>query len=408
MVKKLKTQLQRQGQHAKRLRNHPFVVPVATFLVLFFCSLVLFVVAGGTRVGPSDSHIINLYVDGKSQTLPSRAKTVGELLERANISLAEHDVVEPAADAQITDDNFSINVYRAHPVTIIDSADGKKVATYTAQQTPTAIAKQAGLALFPEDKVEAVQTDALTDGIEQKIVVDRATPVQLSLFGTPITTRTQGNTVGELLAEKNIKLESSDTVTPAASTPISAGMQIFVLAEGKHIAAVEEPIAIPEQSVSDPSLPLGTNTVKQEGTAGRKVTTYEVQLDAANKEIGRRVIQEIVTSQPVPRVIAKGTKLVDNRIAGDKSALLLAAGVPYDQLAAADFVIARESGWNLASRSSNGCYGLGQACPGAKLVSACPNWANDANCQIRFFSGYAQRYGGWNGAYNFWVANHWW
>ena len=32
---------------------------------------------GGTTVGPNDSRIVTVYVDGNKQTLPTRAKTAG-------------------------------------------------------------------------------------------------------------------------------------------------------------------------------------------------------------------------------------------------------------------------------------------------------------------------------------------
>jgi hypothetical protein len=120
-------------------------------------------------------------------------------------------------------------------------------------------------------------------------------------------------------------------------------------------------------------------------------------------------LQEIVTLQPTDEVVAKGSKLVPVPIGGDKGALLASAGVTGDQQFYADYVIARESGWNLTAHNAGGCLGLGQACPGSKLINACPDWASNAACQIRFFSGYANgHYGSWERAYNFWIANHWW
>lgn len=396
-----------------RMKNHPFVVPVMTFLGLFVISLAAFVFMGGSTLRPSDSHIIHLYVDGQEQILPSRAQTVGELLETSQVSLAEYDVVEPAVDAQITDDNFNVNVYRAHPVTIVDSdAAGKKtsITTYTAQQAPEAIAKQAGVTLLPEDKVELERADnVLQEGIiSQKVVVDRADPVNINLYGAPIPVRTHATTVAEVLEEKNIKPQPTDTVTPALETPVTPNMQIFVVVVGKQIHTQEEEIPAPVQTVNDPNTPVGQTIVQQPGSPGKKLTTYELQLENG-KEVGRKPIQEVIAVHPVAKVVAKGTKVVNTRIAGDKSAILAAAGVGPSQQFAADFIIARESGWNLAARNAGGCLGLGQACPGSKLVNACPNWQSDATCQIQFFTGYANsRYGSWQGAYEAWLVKHWW
>jgi len=74
----------------------------------------------------------------------------------------------------------------------------------------------------------------------------------------------------------------------------------------------------------------------------------------------------------------------------------------------ANFIYMHESGCSLTSVNSIGCVGIGQSCGGG-LESACPNWQTDYACQNSYFSQYANsRYGGWSGAYGFWVSAHWW
>jgi hypothetical protein len=69
------------------------------------------------------------------------------------------------------------------------------------------------------------------------------------------------------------------------------------------------------------------------------------------------------------------------------------------------FIYQKESGNNPAAVNSIGCRGLGQACPGSKLP--CSN--SDYACQDAWFTNYMlQRYGSWEKAYQFWIANNWW
>lgn len=69
-----------------------------------------------------------------------------------------------------------------------------------------------------------------------------------------------------------------------------------------------------------------------------------------------------------------------------------------------DFIYQKESGNNPNAVNSIGCRGIGQACPGTKLPCGA-----DYACQDAWFTNYAmQRYGSWEAAYNFWVANRWW
>lgn len=70
----------------------------------------------------------------------------------------------------------------------------------------------------------------------------------------------------------------------------------------------------------------------------------------------------------------------------------------------ANYIYMRESGCNVNAVNPGGCRGIGQACPGSKLPCGA-----DYACQNAWFTNYANAvYGGWEGAYNFWIANHWW
>lgn len=71
-----------------------------------------------------------------------------------------------------------------------------------------------------------------------------------------------------------------------------------------------------------------------------------------------------------------------------------------------DYIIAHESGGSTcAVNASSGACNLFQELPCGK--SGCST--SDVNCELAWGTGYANsRYGGWAGAYNFWVQNHWW
>jgi hypothetical protein len=72
------------------------------------------------------------------------------------------------------------------------------------------------------------------------------------------------------------------------------------------------------------------------------------------------------------------------------------------------FIYHKESGNRPTARNASGCLGLGQACPGSKLLAVCPD-LNDYACQDAFFTNYAlSRYGSWENAKAFWLAHKWW
>lgn len=71
----------------------------------------------------------------------------------------------------------------------------------------------------------------------------------------------------------------------------------------------------------------------------------------------------------------------------------------------ANYIYMHESGCSTTALNSLGCYGIGQDCNNV-LQTLC---GADYDCQNAFFTTYAiARYGGWEQAYDFWLANSWW
>ena len=98
-----------QKRRARKIRNHPFIVPVITFLVLFFSSMVAFIALNAQTITADDTRIVQLSIDGEKQILPTRASTVKDLLKRLEIKLGRQDSIEPPLKTPIIEDNFKIN-----------------------------------------------------------------------------------------------------------------------------------------------------------------------------------------------------------------------------------------------------------------------------------------------------------
>lgn len=404
-----------------RFKNHPFIVPVVTLLVLLAATGVGYVLLGSeTITSTGDSHVVIVSYDNQKQTVPTTARTVGELLGRLNIKLNQGDIVEPVADTPIVEDDYRINIYRAKPVTITDGTH--TVFAFSAATTPRSIAAQAGIKVYPEDdlKVELPDSFLHTANIGPELIIDRATPVIVNLYGTPIGLRTHSQTVGELIEEKQIKMAEGDSVEPSLKTKIKADMSIVIARKGTKIATVIEKIPPPSEVVEDQSLSFGATAVRQQGSNGKRVVTYEIKI-VNGKEVSRRKIQSVVAQKPVPQIIARGKAV---SIPSDKSAIMSAAGIKPSDYAYVNFIISHESGWcptkvqgqvghcpgyAPAYIPSHLGYGLGQATPGTKMAGFGSDWKTSAVTQLRWATSYAVgRYGSWGAAYNFWQSNHYW
>ncbi|MDB5185583.1 MAG: hypothetical protein JWL85_106 [Candidatus Saccharibacteria bacterium] len=379
-----------EGSSPLGFKNHPFLIPVTAVMVLFFVSLAGFISMNGHTVGATDSRIVSVSVNGKQQIVPTRATTVRDLLERMNVEVTENDIIEPSIDTPIVDDNFKVNVYKARPISI--EVDGKrKLTTVSAEPTATAVAEKAGVQVFPEDRIEkqaqvVEPSSIMREGlVAEKVVIERATPVNINLYGNNIAVRTHAKTVGDLLNEKDIKAVEGDTLQPSPDTPLAENTQVFVVRLGKQIDTKEEVIPVPVETLQDPAVVAGTTAVRQQGSEGKKLVTYEIEM-RNGKESGRKVLQEVVSVEPVKKVVVKGVKIIisnpsENVKIGERMAAQ--RGWTGGQWQCLYQLWQKESHWNhLARNSSSGAYGIPQALPGSKMGSAGSDWATNPATQI--------------------------
>lgn len=195
---------------------------------------------------------VTFYDDGEKLIVKTDAKTVGEALERAEISLNAGDVVDPSLDTELNADNFHINIYRARPVVVKDG----KVTRYlmTASTDIRSIASEAGLTFFDGDEVEYSSND---DFLETGV----------------------------------------------------ANVYKIVRNGGRNIT-IEEEIPYTERTVKTYDLEPGVTEVREPGELGVRKLTYQVQY-VDNVEVERSLVSEEVVKEPHERVIAVGASRIE-------------------------------------------------------------------------------------------------
>lgn len=376
----------------------------ALFLVVVFVLwLVVRPVAAQTEDDASGT-LITIHDRGEEVVVLTESDTIGGALEEAGVAVDRHDVVEPALTETIVASEYSVNIYRARAVTVIDGAVRTKV--ITAEQTPDLIVEAAGMQLEPEDDTLMTASTNVLDGGGVTVAIDRATAFQFDLFGTTSEARTQSETVGEMLSQKGITLGENDRVSPTNDTLVTDGMEVRVWREGTQTMTVKETVAFPVQKINDNDRLLGYREVQTPGVKGEKNVTYEVEIQNG-VETKRIKIAEIVTKQPVKQVEVVGTKpqTLPYTGGGTKSDWLEASNIPAEHWGYADFMVQKESGWNPnAVNVSSGACGLAQALPCSKIPGQWNNPVNALNWMNNYVNG---RYGGWAQAYSFWQVNRW-
>ena len=287
------------------VRRLVFGLIASAFIVLSFLA--------ATQVQASDSNggnserLVTIYDRGEKRVVLTQAQTIKGVLSDARIAIANNDVVEPSMDSKLLAASYTVNVYRARPVVVVDGAVRQKV--MTAAQSAKEIVALTGSELRDEDDVTtAANHNIIADGAGVILTIDRATAFSLKLYGKTMTAYSQTTTVGDMLAGKGVKLAPSDTVSVPLRTPLTAGLAVEVWREGVQTTTVEEDVAFPVRTVLDADRPIGTKQIQTPGVNGKKDVVYEITAKAG-KEVGRKAIQSVVTKQPQEQVVLMGAKI---------------------------------------------------------------------------------------------------
>ena len=198
------------------------------------------------------SHFVTFFDRGQKLTVKTTAATVGEALERAKITYDPSDQIEPSVDTEIDANNFYINIYRAHPVVLIDGMT--RTYLMSANSDPKTIMREAGITVYDGDE---------------------------------------------------IKLNASkfDLQTGVASV-----YEVF----HKGGQTITEDVEIPfeQKKIKDYNLPVGTEEVREFGELGVKRMVYKVNsVDGVEAE--RYLLSETVVKEPVARVVAVGASAIE-------------------------------------------------------------------------------------------------
>ena len=292
---------------AVRLRT-VLVSRIGFLLALFVCTLLFASVAWAetSEQATHNQHMITIYDQGQKRVVLTKAPDVRHTLEQAGITLEENDRVEPSLDTRYAADKYTVNIYRAYPVMIVDGM--KREAVLTPYSSARDIAKDADVTVRDEDILALEHsTDMLADGAGTRLTITRATPVDLVLYGAPTQVYTQAETVAELLKEKNITLSTDDTVSVATATEIGDNMTIEIWRDGTQTATVEEAINFSTRTILDADRPVGFREVQTAGVVGKKQVVYEITRQNG-QEVSRKVIQSVVLAEPSEQVELVGNK----------------------------------------------------------------------------------------------------
>lgn len=380
---------------------------VVVFLVVLGGALLVSASAGGEVSLDADQRIVTIFDNGERKSIVTKSSSVGEALRHADIDVDSYDIVEPSIDTKFDETDYTVNVYRARPVLVVDGMTREWVMSPALSAREIAVEAQLAEDIRPEDIISFNDNiEAATNGMNAVVDVKRAVKVNILLYGEMTTLYTQADTVKGLLEGKGIKLASNDTVTVDLNNPIEEDMTFQIWREGVQTLTEEQEIEFPTRTIQDADKDPSYRELQSAGKPGKRTVTYEVTMHDG-QEVSRAEIQNVTTEESIEEVVVVGTKpkYMAYTGGGSKSEWLAASNISEDQWGYVDWLVSKESGWNpnAVNRSSGAC-GLAQALPCSKV----PGNPHDPVNSLNWMNGYVGgRYGSWSAAVSHSQANGW-
>ena len=189
-------------------------------------------------------------------------------------------------------------------VDVYEITDGKtteRVSLYQ-EDAKTALAQSS----FDTDEYSIVSVRDNGDDLYQ-VVVKEKYDVTISVDGKTMTCHTADSTVSNIMRQAGIELSDEDFTQPARGTKITEPTHIFVTRVTKEQKTENHTIAYQTETRGTDELYTGESRVAQQGVNGVEEVTYEYTYHNGT-QVSRNQINSKVVTQPVTKIIEKGTK----------------------------------------------------------------------------------------------------
>jgi resuscitation-promoting factor RpfB len=298
--------------------------------------LATLVYAGGYAV--SAHKTVTLTVDGASMTVPTMKSHVIDVVKEYGFDVGKRDDLYPAADA-VVHQSDTIVLRRSRPLQIsLDGHNSRQVWT-TASTVSEALAQ-----LSMSDTAPAAASRGSRvplEGMSLSVVSPRT--VQINDGGVVRTVRLAAANIAGLLGAAGAPLLQSDSVVPAASSPVIDGMQIQVTRVRVEKTTQRIPLLPVNREIPDPTMNMSRRVVDDPGNPGTQDVTFAIAY-VNGVEASRLPVANVVINPARDAVLRVGAK-------PDTEVPPVANPAIWDALSRC------EAGGNWAINTGNGFYG---------------------------------------------------
>ncbi|OIB01731.1 hypothetical protein AK95_02210 [Paenibacillus sp. LC231] len=189
--------------------------------------------------------------------------------------------------------------------------DGRVTTVETRGSLLQELLDEQAITLSPQDQISMPLNGAIEDG--DRIIIDRAIPVKVTVGSTTKTIFTSQDTVDHVLKEAGITIQGEDIVQPAQNTKLTSNMNIDVVRVTKQKVKETEDRNFRVIKTADPSLERGDNRVIQRGEPGLMVNHYE-KVYHNGKLVSKTKVSQEIERRTKDKIIAVGTKKVEKPV----------------------------------------------------------------------------------------------
>lgn len=197
----MKKQKQKQKHKSKKQHKQPKLLYISVVVAVLVAVLTGFAFA--TNNHPADQgRLVTFHDRGQNHVILTRASTVQNALNDANISVDPQDIVEPALGSQLLSTDSAVIINRSRPVLIVDGALRQKVVT--AAQSPNEIAVVAGInPIGNEDKITIKKASVIADGASKIITIERTIPIPVVVEKKPTANALTSSKGAQIFVDSN-------------------------------------------------------------------------------------------------------------------------------------------------------------------------------------------------------------
>jgi resuscitation-promoting factor RpfB len=315
------------------------------------------VVAVGALSMAQYDKAVSLSLDGQTSSVHVFGSTVGDLLAKQDLTVGAHDIVQPAADAALSDGDTVVVRYGRKLTVTMDGATTDYWTTATSVDAALAeLGIRAESARLSVSRSEPLGRSGLA------LTITNPRNITVNVDGGTKTVASTGPTVADALQQLEVTLGADDRVSPAPQTPVTEGLAVTVNRVEKKSVSETQAVAFAVRNQDDATLAKGTRKVLTKGVAGEQSVTFdEVWVDGKLESRNQTGVQ--VTKQPVGQVVAIGTKPAvtapapATTTAAPPAGNTSGAGLNLANAAMWDKIAQCESGGNWHINTGNGYYG---------------------------------------------------